>query len=159
MRGFSSLIAAAFIGFGSTLALAEEMANHWNMQVPAQLEWRAADGLPPGAQIVVLEGDPSKEGYFTMRIKMPDGYRVPAHWHPMDENVTVLTGTVKIGMGEKYDAKAAPALAAGTYTLVPKNMRHFAWHAAGSVIQIHGTGPFELYFVNPAEDPRKTAAK
>ncbi len=113
-----------------------------------------------GLETAVVAGDPAKAGApFVMRVRARTAAAVPAHWHPMDENVTVLAGTVKIGMGEKYDAKAAPALATGTYTLVPKNMRHFAWHGAGSVIQIHGTGPFELTFVNPTEDPRKTAAK
>lgn len=113
-----------------------------------------------GLETAVVSGDPAKAGApFVMRVRATKAAAVPAHWHPMDENVTVLTGTIKIGMGEKYDEKAAPALSVGTYTLVPKDMRHFAWHAAGSVIQIHGNGPFELYFVNPAEDPRKAAVK
>jgi hypothetical protein len=113
-----------------------------------------------GLETAVVAGDPAKAGApFVMRVRATKAAAVPAHWHPMDENVTVLTGTIKIGMGEKYDAKGGQVLAAGTYTLVPKDMRHFAWHAAGSVIQIHGTGPFELYFVNPAEDPRKAATK
>lgn len=113
-----------------------------------------------GLETAVVSGDPAKAGApFVMRVRATKAAAVPAHWHPMDENVTVLTGTIKIGMGEKYDEKAAPTLSVGTYTLVPKDMRHFAWHAAGSVIQIHGTGPFELYFVNPADDPRKAVTK
>lgn len=151
---------AAYQGAGKTGAGTPQAAMPATAHITVatrDLKWTP---LFLGLETAVVAGDPAKAGApFVMRVRARTAAAVPAHWHPMDENVTVLTGTVKIGMGEKYDAKAAPALAAGTYTLVPKNMRHFAWHAAGSVIQIHGTGPFELYFVNPAEDPRKAASK
>ncbi|MGH9602279.1 MAG: cupin domain-containing protein [Terriglobales bacterium] len=113
-----------------------------------------------GLESAVVSGDPSKAGApFVMRVRARTVAAVPAHWHPMDENVTVLAGTIKIGMGDKYDEKAAHTIPTGAYTFVPKTMRHFAWHAPNSVIQIHGTGPFQLFFVNPAEDPRKAAGK
>ncbi len=122
-----------------------------------QLKWTP---LFLGLETAVVSGDPAKAGApFVMRVRARKEAAVPAHWHPMDEHVTVLAGTVKIGMGAKYDVAAAPPMSAGTYTLVPKNMRHFAWHGQNSVIQIHGVGPFEITFVNPADDPRKAAAK
>jgi quercetin dioxygenase-like cupin family protein len=155
MRGFASLIAAALIGFGPTVALAEEMAGHWNLQVPAQLEWRAADSLPAGAQIAVLDGDPSKEGFFTMRIKMPDGYRVPAHWHPKQERITVLSGVLNLGSGDSFDEKKAKALSPGTYSSMPPKMTHFAWMTGETILQVSSLGPWTITYVNPAEDPRK----
>ncbi|MGH9556093.1 MAG: cupin domain-containing protein [Terriglobales bacterium] len=113
-----------------------------------------------GLESAVVSGDPSKAGApFVMRVRARTAAAVPAHRHPQDENVTVLAGTIKLGMGAKYDEKALHPVATGAYSFVPKNMRHFAWHAPNSVIQIHGTGPFEIYFVNPAEDPRKPAGK
>jgi hypothetical protein len=122
-----------------------------------ELQWTP---LFLGLERAVVSGDPDKAGApYVMRVRAKTAAAVPAHWHPQDENVTVLAGTIKIGMGEKYDAKAAPPMAAGSYSFIPKTMRHFARHSAGSVIQIHGTGPFEIYFVNPADDPRKAAAK
>jgi quercetin dioxygenase-like cupin family protein len=155
MRRFSFLIAAASIGLGSTLALAEETASHWNLQVPAQLEWRAADSLPPGAQVAVLEGDPSKEGFFTMRIKMPDGYRVPAHWHPKQERITVLSGILNLGSGDTFDEKKAKALSPGTYSSMPPKMTHFAWMTGETILQVSSLGPWTITYVNPADDPRK----
>ncbi len=113
-----------------------------------------------GLERAMVSGDPDKAGSpCVIRVRATRAAAVPAHWHPMDENVTVLAGTIKIGMGDKYDKKTAHTIPTGAYTFVPKNMRHFAWHAPNSVIQIHGNGPFELYFVNPAEDPRKAASK
>jgi quercetin dioxygenase-like cupin family protein len=123
---------------------------------PDELKWGPAPpGLPPGAQMAVVSGDPSKEGgSYTIRTKFPDGYKVPPHWHPNDENVTVLQGTIKLGMGDKFDESAAKQLPAGSYALMPKNMRHFAISSGETILQLHGIGPFEITYVNPADDPR-----
>ncbi len=113
-----------------------------------------------GLERAVVSGDPSAPGAaFVIRLRAKVGATVPAHWHPVDENVTVLVGTLRLGMGDKYDPKALHALAAGTYSFMPKNTRHFGTFAPGTVIQVHGTGPFLLNFVNPADDPRKAAGK
>ena len=112
--------------------------------------------LPPGAQLAVVEGDPSKSGgTYTLRAKLPDGYRVPPHWHPVTENVTVLEGTFYIGMGDKFDQSAGRELTAGSFASMPKGVRHFAWVKGETVIQVHGVGPFEISYVNPTDDPRK----
>src|SRR5262245_59075989 len=95
---------------------------------PDGVKWGAAPAaLPKGAQLAVLAGDPGKPGAYTIRAKMPDGYRVPPHWHPEDENVTVLKGTLMVGRGEKFNADKAEALPAGSYMRMPKTMRHFAF--------------------------------
>jgi mannose-6-phosphate isomerase-like protein (cupin superfamily) len=125
-----------------------------------QIRWMAAPpSLPPGSFVAVLEGDPSKPGPFTLRAKMPDGYVVPPHWHPSDERLVVISGTLGMGMGDKLDRSAGQELTAGAYAVMPMGMRHFAWARGETVIQVSGNGPFDVNYVNPNDDPRKMAAK
>jgi quercetin dioxygenase-like cupin family protein len=124
----------------------------------AQLKWGPAPpALNKGAQAAVLAGDPGSTGPYVIRLKMPAGYKIAPHWHPTDENVTVLAGTLSLGMGETFDTKATKTLTAGGYALLPAEMRHFAWSKSGATIQIHGMGPFMVNYVNPADDPSKGA--
>ena len=122
---------------------------------PDDIKW--VDGppsLPPGAKLVMLEGDPSKEGPFVMRAKMPDGYKIMPHTHPKDERVTVLSGTLHMGMGEKFDEKATTPMSAGAYGRMGAGVKHFAYTKGETVIQVHGAGPWAIDYVNPADDPR-----
>lgn len=122
---------------------------------PGKLTWKPGPpSLPPGAQVAVLEGDPSKEGPFVFRVKVPDGYRIPPHTHPKPERVTVISGTLNIGMGETFDEAKGQEMPAGTYGTWPKGMKHFAWVKGETVIQLHGDGPWSIHYVNPADDPR-----
>ena len=115
---------------------------------------------PPGAQMAPLEGDRSKAGApFTIRAKFPDGYRVPPHWHATDERIVVLQGTFGMGLGERFDTAAGRELPVGSYAVTPKGVRHFAWAKGETVIHVSGTGPFEINYVNPADDPRKASKK
>jgi hypothetical protein len=123
---------------------------------PDLVKW--VDGppsLPPGAKIAVLDGDPGKEGPFVMRARMPDGYKIMPHTHPKDERVTVLSGTLYMGMGEKFDEKAAKPMPAGSYGRMGAGVKHFAYTKGETVIQVHGDGPWTIDYVNPADDPRK----
>ena len=116
----------------------------------------APPSLPPGAELAILEGDPRPKGTtYTIRVKLPDGYKVPPHWHPVDENVTVLKGTLILGRGEKFSPKDAMELTVGTFSHMPKEMRHFAQAKGETILQVHGVGPFEVHYVNPEDDPRK----
>jgi hypothetical protein len=126
---------------------------------PDSLKWGPAPpGLPKGALLAVVAGDPSKKGMpFVFRAKMPDGYKVAPHFHPGDENVTVLKGALLIGRGEKFDADKLETLPAGSFMRMPKGMRHYAAAKGETIIQVHGTGPFDITYVNPADDPRKKA--
>jgi len=126
---------------------------------PEEMKWGPAPpGLPPGAEMAVVSGDPTKAGApFTIRAKFPEGYKVPPHWHPTDENVTVIQGTINLGMGDKFDESAAKQLTAGSFALMPRRMHHFAWASGETIIQIHGTGPFAITYVNPSDDPRRKA--
>jgi quercetin dioxygenase-like cupin family protein len=122
-----------------------------------QLKWGPAPPVfPKGAQISVLAGDPTKEGLYVIRLKLPAGYKVPPHTHPNDENVTVITGTFNIGTGSTFDEKNGKALKAGGFVHMPKGMQHFAWFTEESTIQLHGMGPQGIIYVNPADDPRKS---
>ncbi|HEX8076232.1 MAG TPA: cupin domain-containing protein [Chthoniobacterales bacterium] len=121
----------------------------------ADLKW--TDGppsLPAGAKLAVLEGDPTKAGRFAIRLQMPPGYKIPAHTHPTSEHVTVISGTCALGMGPKYDEATMREMPAGAYAVLPSGMQHFAGTKAGCVVQVHADGPFEVVYVNPADDPR-----
>jgi len=109
--------------------------------------------LPAGAQFVVLSGDPAGKGMVTVRMKLPAGYVIPPHWHPTDEHVTVISGSLALGMGDKVDHKASKTLTAGGYGVAAANMHHFAWTKAGAVVQVNLMGPFAITYVNPADDP------
>ena len=128
---------------------------------PDQVKWGPGPpSLPPGAQMAPLEGDRSKAGApFTIRAKFPDGYRVPPHWHATDERIVVLQGTFGMGLGERFDTAAGRELPVGSYAVTPKGVRHFAWAKGETVIHVSGTGPFEINYVNPADDPRKASKK
>jgi quercetin dioxygenase-like cupin family protein len=126
--------------------------------LPAEIKWGPAPpALPPGAQAAVLAGDPSKEGVFVLRAKLPAGYRVPPHWHPVDEYMTVISGTLQFGMGDKFDAASMRALTAGSYVTAEKDMRHFVQAKGPTVIQVTAMGPFQITYVNQADDPRTKA--
>jgi quercetin dioxygenase-like cupin family protein len=123
---------------------------------PDTLKWTAVPPvLPKGAQIAVLSGDPMKEGHFVLRLKMPSNYVIPAHHHPTTENVTVLTGTIYAGMGDKVDKTKAAAFLPGGFVSLPANMNHYAYAGSDSIIQVDGEGPFAFDYVNPADDPSK----
>ena len=144
-----------------TAAIAQDanMSAHV-MSAPKDLKW----GDPPpvfekGASFTLVSGDPSKEGLYVVRLKMPAGYRINPHWHPTDEHVTVISGTFMVGMGEKFDKATMHELPAGGYALLPAQMRHYAMAKNAAVVQVHGMGPFALTYVNPADDPSQRVAK
>lgn len=122
---------------------------------PDATQWQEGPpSLPKGAKMAVLEGNPSKEGPFVFRVKVPDGYRVPPHTHPKTERVTVISGTFNIGMGSKFDEKATMPMPAGTYGYWEAGMQHFVWAKGETVLQFHGMGPWSINYVNPADGPR-----
>jgi Domain of unknown function (DUF4437) len=129
--------------------------GHGSVVKPDAVKWIPRS---PGLELAVLSGDPAKEGEpFVIRLKLRDGLTVPPHWHPIDEHITVLTGTLHIGMGEKFDKAATTALPVGSYSMMRKEMRHFVWAEGETILQLHGIGPFKTIYVNPADDPSKKA--
>jgi quercetin dioxygenase-like cupin family protein len=137
-------------------AVTANAADHVMVASPDAVNWSAAPpSFPKGAQVAVLSGDPSKAGPFVLRIKAPAGYKVPAHTHPADENVTVISGVFNVGMGDKLDQAKSQPVKAGGYAHMPQGMAHFAWFDEETVVQLNGIGPFGISYVNPADDPRK----
>ena len=113
-----------------------------------------------GAEMAVVSGDPNKEGEpFVIRIKTADGAKIPPHWHPADENVTVLKGTLLVGMGESFEEGKLQTMNVGNFTIIPKEMRHFTSCKGETIVQVHGMGPFKVNWVNPADDPAKSGQK
>lgn len=121
---------------------------------PDDMDWGPSPSLEPNLEVAVLEGDPSEPGVFTMRIKIPDGGFISPHWHENVERVTVLSGTFHLGHGEELDQEAAEALEPGTYTSMPREMRHFAIAEGETIIQLTSVGPWVIHYVNPEDDPR-----
>jgi quercetin dioxygenase-like cupin family protein len=150
-------IATAVVLFGVHAAPAKEgsgQATHV-MLTPDAIQWGPFAAGGPGAQLAVVFGDPGKAGPFIIRIKTPDGFRIPPHWHPMAEHITVISGTLALGMGEKFAEKALQDLPAGSYAMMPKKMPHFGQSRGETVVQVGGMGPFKVIYVNPADDPLK----
>jgi hypothetical protein len=124
--------------------------------LPDDIKWGDAPPvLPAGAQAAVLDGDPTKAAPFTIRLKVPDGYIVPPHWHSVEENVTVISGSFGLGLGDKVDKAKIRYLPPGSYIRLGREERHYAVAKGETVVQVHGIGPFDLHYVNPADDPTK----
>ena len=130
------------------------------MLTPAEVKWGdAPPNLPGGAKLAVLYGDPGKEGLFIIRLKMPAGYRIPAHWHPTDENVTVLAGSFMMGMGDTLEASSGKLYPTGSFLVTPAKTNHFAMAKGETIVEVAAMGPFAITYVNPDDDPSKAPRK
>ena len=138
-------------------ALASHDGHDHHEQNGSDIKFGPAPAVfPAGAEMAVLQGDPSVAGaIFTVRLRFPNGYILPAHSHPTDENVTVISGTFLVGLGDTFNKKALlPPLRSGGFISAPANANHFATVQGRTVVQVHAIGPFQLTYVNPADDPR-----
>ena len=107
---------------------------------------------PAAVQLDLLAG--AREGLRGRKsLKMPDGYKIPPHWHPKRERVTVISGSFKVGMGDSFDATKMTAFPAGSYAYVDPAMHHYGMAAGETVVQISGTAPFQINYVNSGDDP------
>lgn len=112
--------------------------------------------MAPRAQLAVLEGNPmASSGDYTVRVKMPDGYRIAPHWHPKRENVTVISGTFKVGMGDRFDEGSMMSFPAGSFAYLDPEMHHYAITSGEVVVQIHGVSPVQFNYINPDDDPSR----
>jgi len=132
-------------------------AHDKNAFTPETIPWGPPPpSIPPGAQLAVIEGNPAgSTGDYTVRLKMPDGYRIAPHWHPQRENVTVISGTFKVGMGDTFDQDKMGSFPAGSFAYLDPDMHHYAMASGEVIVQIHGSVPFQINYVNPADDPSK----
>lgn len=126
------------------------------MATPEDLQWGSVKSMSPGAEIAVLEGDLSKEAPFTMRLRMPANYDLLPHTHPEYERVTVLSGTFHFAHGDEFDAEKVETLPEGSFAVMaPGEPMYGRTGDEEVVIQLHGTGPWGIEYVNPEDDPRK----
>ena len=146
--------------YTAAVILAFSAPSNWAQSAPHmmveadKLTWAAVPSLPKGAQIAVIEGPMNEAVPFTVRLKFPANYRLPAHWHPAVERVTVLSGTFNMGSGDSFDSSKTHAVNVGGMMIMPAKSTHFAWTSGETVVQLHGTGPWGIIYVNPADDPR-----
>ena len=154
----NSLVALSLIALATCPAFAADAATTHDGHVMQSLEdakWGPAPPfVPAGAQMVVLAGNPMAAEPYTVYLKFPAGYAVPAHWHPTDENVTVVAGEFWMGMGDKLDKSAGHSLGVGGFFRAPAHVNHYAYTKKATTIVLHGIGPVEFNYVNPADDPR-----
>jgi quercetin dioxygenase-like cupin family protein len=120
------------------------------------LQWSPLElpGFAPGLTLAVVQGDPAKEAPYTLRLKFPDGYVFPAHFHPNPENVTILSGKFMLGHGATPDDGALKDYSAGDYLYIPGKMPHFGRVTGETVVQLHGMGPFAVMLAQPADKPK-----
>jgi len=150
------IVGHALLVLGSVLAVqvAALAADAPLVQSSKSVKWGAPPPVfPAGAKFAVIAGDPAATGLVTVRFEMPAGYTIPPHFHPSDEHVTVLKGTLSLGMGDTIDKAHALTLSPGGYVVAKANMHHYAYTSAGATVQVHMQGPFAITYVNPADDP------
>lgn len=137
------------------VAFAVQPAHAQNAFTPDQIKWGPAPPfIPAGAQLAVLEGNPmGSSGDYTIRLKMPDGYKIASHTHPLRENVTIISGTLKVGMGDKWDDSKTMSFPAGSFAYLDPSMHHYAGASGETIIQIHGQAPVKFNYINPDDDP------
>lgn len=150
------LVAGLLCGVGA-LGIHAQSSHAKNAFAADSIPWGAAPPfVPAGAQLAVLEGNPmASTGDFTVRMKMPDGYKIAPHWHPYRENVTVISGTLKVGMGNTFDESKMGSFEAGSFAYLDPSMHHYVMASGETVVQVHGKAPFQFHYVNPKDDPSK----
>jgi len=154
-----ALLAVGVLAKGVSSQEKKEVTDAHKIVHYADLKWTP---IIKGCDLAAVSGDPNAEGApFVLRIRCVDGAKIPAHWHPTDENVTVLKGTFLVGMGDKLDESKLQTMNTGNFISVPKEMHHFAMSKGDSIVQVHGAGPFKVNWINPAdvEPPDAPAAK
>ncbi|PYJ24903.1 MAG: hypothetical protein DME91_06695 [Verrucomicrobia bacterium] len=152
--GIISVAAALVFAAEESQSTATSATEH-RVTKPSDLKWgEAPPGLPASAKVAALNGDPTQAGPFTVRLKAPADYKVMPHTHPTDERLTVISGSFRIGMGERFDETKMQEMGPGSYIVLPSGMAHFAKSAKESIVQIDSEGPFQINYVNPADDPR-----
>ena len=144
-----TLIGIAVIAVSLSSQEKKESADTHKIVHYGDLKWT---GIIKGCDLAPVSGDFNAEGApFVLRIRCGDGIKIPAHWHPTDENVTVLKGAFLVGMGESFDESKLQTMNVGNFVTVPKEMRHFGMCKGETIVQVHGAGPFKVNWVNPSD--------
>jgi quercetin dioxygenase-like cupin family protein len=146
-------LSCAFCAFLAPHALAQQHTSHHVMLAPSELTWTDVPSLP-GAKIAVIEGPLTEAVPIMFRLKFPANYKVPPHWHPGIEHVTIISGTLNMGIGDTFDMTKSRALTPGSVAIMPPRTNHFVWTSEETIAQVHSVGPWSVTYVNPADDPR-----
>src|SRR4029434_2176783 len=154
MKSMPHVALAIAVAFFVVIPAWAQSSDHQKIS-PEDLKWADVPSLPPGAKIAVIEGPLNEAVPFTFRLKFPANYQIPAHWPPAVERVTVLSGTFNMGMGDKLDMQKSMPLSPGSMMIMQPKTNHFAWTKEEVVVQLNGTGPWGITYINPADDPRK----
>jgi hypothetical protein len=161
MKYFKQIAWAVTLGAMSmtTPALCAQSGGHTEgghtMLSPGDLKWVDVPSLPPGAKLAVIEGPLNEAVPFTFRLQLPANYQIPAHWHTAVERVTVISGSLNMGVGDKLERSKTKPLGPGSMAIMQPKTNHFVWTKEETIVQLNGTGPWTITYVNPAEDPRK----
>ncbi len=141
------------------LALATIAMPAWALHPSEGYQWGdAPSALSKGAKLAVLQGDPAKAEPYTVRLALPAGYRIAPHFHTQAESVTVISGTLLVGMGDQFDIHEMKMFKPGGFGSIAGGVHHYAMTKGATEIQLHGIGPFDITYINPADDPRQGAA-
>jgi hypothetical protein len=158
-RVLAALLGIVALGVGASSQEKKEGMEAHKIVPFGDLKWTA---IIKGCDLAPVAGDMNAEGEpFVIRLRCADGTKIPAHWHPTDENVTVLKGTFLVGMGESFDESKLQTMNVGNFVTLAKEMRHFAMSKGETIVQVHAMGPFKVNWVNPSEvqPPDAPAAK
>jgi hypothetical protein len=154
----SLAIVGMFFFAGEIFTIAAHPSSHdKNAFTPETIPWGPPPPfVAPGAQLAVIEGNPAAStGDYTVRLKMPDGYRIAPHWHPQRENVTVISGSFKVGMGDSFDKDKMATFPAGSFAFLDPDMHHYAMASGEVIVQIHCVAPMQFNYIHPEDDPGK----
>ncbi len=144
-----ALIGAAVLATAVYGQEKKESADAHKIMHFGDLKWTP---IIKGCDLAGVSGDPNAEGAtFVVRIRCADGAKIPAHWHPTDENVTVLKGTFLVGLGDSFDETKLQTMNVGNFVTMSKEMRHFAVSKGETIVQVHAMGPFKVNWVNPSD--------
>ena len=158
LRRTIALAALAVVpaGLGAQAPAGQAPSSQVIVEHASTLKWASGPpSLPPGAEFVLLEGNPAEAVPLTFRLRFPANYRIPPHWHSVIEHVTVLSGTLNVGMGEVSTYTGGTALNAGSFAAMPAKMVHSAWTGPeGVTFQLHSVGPWSITYVKASDDPR-----
>ena len=123
--------------------------------LPDDVDWKPFPAFPPSARLAVLAGQPSQEGPYTIRVRLPGGVRLMPHRHREDRIYTVISGVFYVGLGDEFDPERLQAYPPGAVIMLPRNTSHFHWAKSGEYItQVTAIGPLGLEYVDPKNDPR-----
>jgi len=149
----ASLLLALTLAVGALQASPYQGDGHV-LGTPEDLDWGSVASMGEGAEIAIIEGSLAEEAPFTFRLRLADGYEIKPHVHPAYERVTVLSGTLHFAHGETFDPEATTQLPVGGYAIMSPGDAMFGYAEGETVIQLHGTGPWGIDYIAPADDPR-----